>query len=89
MGLWTLSCTIVVLRGDCRAGVASVMEGGVSITGCWPAASIMGGTLPGMLLQVRRECNHFVCLNCFGAVGFGAIMIAEASVILVRGGSTL
>jgi hypothetical protein len=40
------------LRGDCQAGIATGVEGGVLITGPQLAVLIIGGTLPGMLLRV-------------------------------------
>ncbi len=49
----------------------------------------MGGTPPGMLLRVSRECVHFVFFNFSGAIGFGAGMMGRASVIHVMGGATL
>ncbi len=86
---WTIHCKGAILHGDCWAGVATVVEGGVLIAGHWWAALIMGGRLPGMLLCVQRECNGFVFFNRLGAVAFGAIIIAGTSVILVRSVTTL
>jgi hypothetical protein len=79
----------VVLRGDHWAGVATSVEGGVLIIGRWSAILIIGGMLPGMLLRFQHECNRFMFFNHLGAVGFGAVIITGASVILVRGDTTL
>jgi hypothetical protein len=48
-----------------------------------------GGTPPEMLLHISRECVCFVFFNFRGAIGFGAVMMAGASVICVNGGATL
>jgi hypothetical protein len=77
------------VHGDCWAGSATGVEGGALITGHWSAVLIIGGTLPGMLLCVPRECICFVFFNCLGDTRFGAVIIAGASVILVSGVSTL
>jgi hypothetical protein len=49
----------------------------------------IGGVLPGMLCWARRECVLVVCFNFWGAVGFGAVIIGEASVIRSIGRATL
>ena len=46
---------------------------------------LIWGVLPGMLWRVRRECVLAVFFNCRGAVGFGAVLIGGASVILIIG----
>jgi hypothetical protein len=65
------------------------VEGGALINGRLLAMMIIGGTLPGMLLHVQRECICVVFFNRLSSVGFGVVMIAGASVILVKGVSTL
>ena len=50
---------------------------------------MMGGTPPGTMLRVSRECVRFIFFNFCGAVGFGAVMMGGASVIGVNGGATL
>ncbi len=50
---------------------------------------MIAGMLPGTLLCVRHECILFVFFNLCGAVGFGAVMIAGASVIWGNIGITL
>ncbi len=77
------------VSSDRWAGGVTGVEGGVLITGRRWTALIIGSTLPGMLLHVWRECICFVFFYCLGAVGFGAVSIVGASVILVRGVSTL
>jgi len=61
---------------------------GASLRRCFPLLMI-GGVLPGMLFRVTRECVHAVFFNCLGAVGFGAVIIGGAFVILVTEWSTL
>ena len=46
---------------------------------------LIWGVLPGMLWRVRRECVLAVFFNCHGAVGFSAVLIGGASVILIIG----
>ncbi len=65
------------MRGDCQASGATGVEGGALITGRWSAVLIIGGTLPGMLLHVWRECVRFVFFNRLGAIGFGAVIIVR------------
>ncbi len=89
MRVWILRCTGVVVHGDCQASVATGVEGGALITGRWLAVLIIGGTLLGMLLHDWHECNCFVFFYRLGAIGFGSVIIARASVILLRGIFTL
>jgi hypothetical protein len=49
----------------------------------------MGGTLPGTLFHVRRQCVRGVILRARLVVGFGAIMIGGASVIWTMVGMLL
>ncbi len=87
--VWIVHIAGVGVHGDCQAVDAMGVEGWALITGRCLAVLIIGGTLPGMLFHVRCECVCFVFFNRLGAIGFGVVIMAGASVILVRGVSTL
>jgi hypothetical protein len=82
--IWIIRIAGIGVRGDCQAGGATGVEGGVLITGHQLTVLIVGSTLPGMLLLVQCECICFVFFNHLGVIGFGVVIIAGASVILVR-----
>ncbi len=73
-------------RRGLMAGPSAVV--GASLRRCFPLLMI-GGVLPGMLFRVIRECVRVVFFNFLGAVGFGAVIIGGAFVILVTEWSTL
>ncbi len=80
-------------QGDHRTGVALVAVGG----GWRGGARLIGGTVPGILLRVNRQCTCFVNFSTRFVVGLGAFMIGGASDIqrrssietILRGGTTL
>ena len=69
------------LRRDLR-GVA-VMGGGTGL-GHAGACRLMAGTLPGMLLRVKRTCKRGVVFNIRLLVGLGAAMMGGAFVMRCR-----
>ncbi len=73
-------------RQELMVGVAGVV--GTSMWRRFPIL-MLGGTPPGTLLRVSRECVCFVFFNFCGAVRFSAVMMGEASVIRVNRGNTL
>jgi hypothetical protein len=70
--------------GDCLK-VVGQSWGCISI-GC---QVVIGGTLPGTLFRVHRECVHLVSFNACLVVGFRAVMIEGALVIRVSEGAKL
>jgi hypothetical protein len=89
MRIWIGCSSGFGVRGDGWAGGAPGVAGRALMTGHLLAVSIIGGMLPRVLLHVQRECICFVFFNRLDAVGFGVVIIEGASVILVRGVSTL
>ncbi len=80
-------------QGDCRTGVALVAVGG----GRRGGACVIGGTVPGILLHVSRQCTCFVNFSTCFVVGLGAFVIGRAPdiqrrssiEIILWGGTTL
>jgi hypothetical protein len=71
---------VLLSQGDCCTGVALVAVGG----GCRGGARVIGGTVPGILFRVSRQCTRFVSFSTRFVVGVGAFMIGGASDIQRR-----
>jgi hypothetical protein len=90
---WMPCWAVLPSQEDCCTGVALVAVGG----GRRGGTSVIGGTVPGILLHVSRRCTRFVNFSTCFVVGLGAFMIGGASDIRRRssieiiswGGTTL
>jgi hypothetical protein len=69
----TIGVAFEFSRVERQRGVACVLGISMVGTGLWLCAGTIGGTDPGMLFLVRRECVLGVDLSALFVVGLGAV----------------